>query len=159
MQDNKAVHTEPPIARFANGERFSGGPVTAGVRWQKRASIVMWRISSTVNIEHRLKIDGGRPLFAWFDFRLTPSEDLDVTLTFARNEHENGRWEEAFHEGLNRFLNNRRAAGRAVGYTRIEIQRVISHPIDTDAHAVEYNMTRALEAAFQNHESNPESVV
>ncbi|QDV59018.1 hypothetical protein Mal33_50430 [Rosistilla oblonga] len=29
--DNNAVHTEPPIAWFANGERFSGGPVTAGV--------------------------------------------------------------------------------------------------------------------------------
>ena len=25
------MHTEPPVARFANGERFSGGPVTADV--------------------------------------------------------------------------------------------------------------------------------
>ena len=31
MKQNNAVHTEPPIARFANGERFSGGPVTATV--------------------------------------------------------------------------------------------------------------------------------
>ena len=26
------MHTEPPIARFANGERYSGGPVIAAVR-------------------------------------------------------------------------------------------------------------------------------
>ena len=31
VADNNAVHTEPPVARFANGERFSGGPVTADV--------------------------------------------------------------------------------------------------------------------------------
>ncbi len=33
LADNNAVHTEPPIARFANGGRFSGGPVTAAVIW------------------------------------------------------------------------------------------------------------------------------
>jgi hypothetical protein len=31
IRDNNAVHTEPPIARFANGARYSGGPVTAAV--------------------------------------------------------------------------------------------------------------------------------
>lgn len=30
---NKAIHTEPPIERLANGERVSGGPVIADV-WQ-----------------------------------------------------------------------------------------------------------------------------
>ena len=27
------MHTEPPIPRFANGERVSGGPVIADVTW------------------------------------------------------------------------------------------------------------------------------
>ncbi len=30
------MHTEPPIARFANGERFSGGQVTPDVMWKRR---------------------------------------------------------------------------------------------------------------------------
>jgi hypothetical protein len=31
IADNNAVHTTPPIARFANGVRVSGGSVTADV--------------------------------------------------------------------------------------------------------------------------------
>ncbi len=87
-----------------------------------------------------------------------PSEDPRVILTFVWVEHGKEHWETAIHEGLNRFLDNRREAGKEVGYTRIEMQRVISHPIDTDEYAVRYNMTRALEEAFRNHESNTESV-
>ncbi len=34
---NNAMHTEPPIARFANGECFSGGPVIAAVELNRSA--------------------------------------------------------------------------------------------------------------------------
>lgn len=108
-----------------------------------------------VNVEHRLKIDGGRPLFAWLDFRLIPSENADVSLSYVWRDARDERWNDAIRQGLNVFLNNRHNDGRKVGYTAIEMSRVISHPIDTDIHAVEYNMTRALEAAFQDHETNP----
>ena len=118
----------------------------------------MWRISSLVSIEHRLKIDGGRPLFAGLDFRMMPSSDSDVTLIFAWIEPENERWIDAIHNGLNKFLDDRRKVGQPVGYTRIEMKRVLSHPLDTDAYAVEYNMTRALETAFRDHATDSESV-
>ncbi|WP_147870498.1 hypothetical protein [Stieleria maiorica] len=34
--NNNAVHTKPPITRFANGERVSGGSVTAAVHTANR---------------------------------------------------------------------------------------------------------------------------
>ncbi len=117
----------------------------------------MWRISSHVVIEHRLKIDGGRPLFAWLDFRLKPSDDANVSLTYVWRDANDERWNDAIRQGLNIFLSNRLLNGRRVGYTAIEMNRVISHPIDTDSHAVEYNMTRALEAAFEKYETDTDS--
>lgn len=38
---NNAVHSEPAVARFAKGERFSGGRVNGGVIWAKSFATVI----------------------------------------------------------------------------------------------------------------------
>ncbi|TWT81666.1 hypothetical protein CA13_31190 [Planctomycetes bacterium CA13] len=113
----------------------------------------MWRIPTETDVEHRLKIDGGKPLFAWLDFRLLPAEvSHGITLSTAWVDSADDRWLTAIESAITQFVAARESAGRPVGRTAIEMSRVISHPVDTDDHAVTYNMLRALEAQFEQHE-------
>ena len=112
-----------------------------------------WRIPKPVYVEHRLKIDGGKPLFAWFDFRLFPSDAKSgITITAAWSDPDDNRWLPAINAAIAEFVAARGSEGRPVGDTAIEMVRVISHPVDTDDHAVQYNMLRALESQFSRYE-------
>ena len=57
-QQNKAMHTKPPIARFANGERVSGGSVIANVKTPETWLVFADRIVSKAISSDRFSCQG-----------------------------------------------------------------------------------------------------
>lgn len=118
---------------------------------------MIWCIPTAIDVQHRLKVKGKRPLFAWLDFRLLPSDSLELAVTTAWLDDADDRWLPAINAAIESFVVSRASIGSPVGFTTIEMTRVISHPIDTDNYAVRYNMTRALEIQFKKHAVKVES--
>lgn len=112
---------------------------------------MVWQIPESVNFASRIKIESGRLMFAWLDFHLLPATEAEIAVAFDWSDPADERWNAAVKAGVVDFVAYRREVGRPVGYTRIVLKRVISHPIATDDYAVTYNMKWGLEHAFTGH--------
>lgn len=66
---------------------------------------------------------------------------------------EDSRWLPAIEEGIAQFVTRRREMGKPVGYTTLVMNRVISHPIDTDDFSVTYHIKAMLQIQFAQHET------
>lgn len=91
-------------------------------------------------------------MFAHLDYRLVPAAgSVGLAVRTAWLDVSDERWLPAIEAAANRFSAQRQAQGRPVGWTAVEMVRVISHPVDTDLHAVEYNMLSSLRHRFDLH--------
>ena len=98
----------------------------------------------------RIKVDGGRPIFAHFDGQLLPSNGRHdgIRIEHAFDNPVDARWIPAIKAGVEKFIQQRIEMGKPVCNTTFVMTRVISHPIDTDEYAVTRNVALSLQRQF-----------
>jgi hypothetical protein len=77
------MHTKPPIARLANGQRFSGGPVTAAVIWLQRDELLSPQ-SNAMKIEHSTLMN--EFISFWIETSVDSNMRYETFLDFFRCE-------------------------------------------------------------------------
>src|SRR5436190_7712945 len=111
-----------------------------------------WRIAKEVEVHWRAKFNSPNNLFAWLDFCLVPSkQQLGIEVTTNWLDASDDRWLPAIKSGVERFLAGRTEFQKPVGFTRIEMLRVIAHPEVTNDRAVRFNVFSALHDEFEEH--------
>lgn len=100
----------------------------------------LWTVREPLSGRYRLMINfGGRPYWCMFDYAVLPVSDVHLVRIelSAGTDDVSRKWFPHLRQGMICGLMEAQERGRRLVGTRVEVQKVYEHSVDTTAHGCE----------------------